>query len=67
MDDFANRLLAKHEQRQREQQTVVAIESSVTLSPQIQMLDESTLPLEPVEYSPLRELSPQKREIKVDN
>jgi hypothetical protein len=45
----------------------VAIESSVTLSPQIQMLDESTLPLEPVEYSPLKELSPQKREIKVDN
>ena len=45
----------------------MAIESSVTLSPQIQMLDESTLPLEPVEYSPLRELSPQKREIKVDN
>ena len=45
----------------------MAIESSVTLSPQIQMLDESTLPLEPVEYSPLKELSPQKREIKVDN
>lgn len=45
----------------------MAFESSVTLSPQIQILDESTLPLEPVEYSPLRELSPQKREIKVDN